>query len=89
MFKGRRGWPSFFFAYVIPSCVSAFVPVRVCSSLRGVLGDVEGLVCTLGRLRRENQRGARTARFSRVFGSYGGRAVLRGFCGGDIVVCGG
>lgn len=65
------------------------MPVRVCSSLRGVLGDVEGLVCALGRLHRENQRGARTARFSRVFGSYGGRVALRGFCGGDIVTCGG
>lgn len=29
----------------------------------------------LGCLRRENQRGARTARFSWAFGSYGGRAV--------------
>lgn len=43
-------------------------------------------MCVLGRLRRENQRGARTARFSWVFGSYGGRAVLRGFCGGDILL---
>ena len=46
-------------------------------------------MCVLGRLRRENQRGARTARFSWVFGGYGGRAVLRDFCGGAIVVCGG
>lgn len=42
------------------------------------------LACALGCLRRENQRGARTARFSWAFGSYGGRAVLRGFCGGAI-----
>lgn len=31
-------------------------------SLCGVLRGVEGLVCVLGRLRRENQRGARTVR---------------------------
>lgn len=53
-------------------------------SLRGVLRGVESLACALGCLRRENQRGARTARFSWAFGSYGGRAVLRGFCGGAI-----
>ena len=58
-------------------------------SLCGVLRGVESLVCVLGRLRRENQRGARTARFSWVFGSYGGRVALHGFCGGDIVTCGG
>lgn len=55
-------------------------------SLCGVLRGVEGLVCVLGRLRRENQRGARTVRFSWVFGSYGGRAVLRGFCDGAILL---
>ena len=49
---------------------------------------VESLVCALGCLRRASPRGARTARFSWAFGSYGGRAVLRGFCGA-IVVCGG
>ena len=38
----------------------------------------------LGRLRRASPREARTARFSWAFGSYGGRAVLRGFCGGAI-----
>lgn len=53
-------------------------------SLCGVLRGVESLACALGCLRRENQRGARTARFSWAFGSYGGRAVLRGFCGGAI-----
>lgn len=57
--------------------------------LCGVLRGFEGLVCALGCLRRENQRGARTARFSWAFGSYGGRAVLHGFCGGAIVLCGG
>lgn len=55
----------------------------------GVLRGVETLVRALGYLRRENQRGARTARFSWAFGSYGGRAVLRGFCDGAIVMCGG
>ena len=47
---------------------------------------VETLVRALGCLRRENQRGARTARFSWAFGSYGGRAVLRGFCVGAILL---
>ena len=53
-------------------------------SLCGVLRGVEALVRVLGRLRRASPRGARTARFSWAFGSYGGRAVLRGFCGGAI-----
>lgn len=53
-------------------------------SLCGVLRGVESLSCALGCLRRASPRGARTARFSWVFGSYGGRAVLRGFCGGAI-----
>ena len=53
-------------------------------SLCGVLRGVEALVRALGCLRRASPRGARTARFSWVFGSYGGRAVLRGFCGGAI-----
>lgn len=55
-------------------------------SLCGVLRGVESLACVLGCLRRENQRGARTARFSLVFGSYGGRVALRGFCGGAILL---
>lgn len=52
----------------------------------GVLRGVETLVRALGCLRRASPREARTARFSRVFGSYGGRAVLRGFCGGAILL---
>lgn len=40
-------------------------------SLCGVLRGVEGLVCVLGRLRRENQRGARTVRLLGAFGVYG------------------
>ena len=51
-------------------------------SLCGVLRGVEGLVCVLGRLRRENQRGARTVRLL-------GRlvcTVLRGFCDGAILL---
>lgn len=50
----------------------------------GVLGVFESLVRVLGCLRRASPRGARTARFSWAFGGYGGRAVLRGFCGGAI-----
>ena len=50
----------------------------------GVLRGVETLVRALGCLRRASPREARTARFSWAFGSYGGRAVLRGFCGGAI-----
>lgn len=50
----------------------------------GVLRGVETLVRALGCLRRASPREARTARFSWAFGSYGGRAVLRGFCGGVI-----
>lgn len=55
-------------------------------SLCGVLRGVESPVRVLGCLRRENQRGARTARFSWVFGGYGDRAVLRGFCGVAILL---
>ena len=76
MFDGRRGWPSFFLACVVSSCVSASAFVRGHGSLCGVLRGVEALVCVLGRLRRENQRGARTGRFSWVFGRYGGRVVF-------------
>lgn len=50
----------------------------------GVLRGVESLACVLGCLRRASPRGARTASFSWAFGSYGGRLVLRGFCGGAI-----
>lgn len=46
-------------------------------SLCGVLRDVEGLVYVLGRLRRENQRGARTARLLGAFGVYGVAWFLR------------
>lgn len=80
------GCSAFSFTCAVPSCVNAFVPVCVCSSLCGVLRDVESLACVLGRFRRESPRGARTARFSWVFGRYGGRVVLRGFCGAAIVV---
>lgn len=48
----------------------------------GVLRGVETLVRALGRLRRASPREARTARFCTCCG----RAVLRGFCGGDILL---
>ena len=57
----------------------------LCGALRGF----ESPVRALGRLRRASPREARTACFSWVFGRYGDRAVLRGFCGAAIVVCGG
>ena len=62
------------------------LPVVACApgSLCGVLRGVETLVCALGCLRRASPRGARTARFSWVFGSYGGRVAWRSFCGGAI-----
>ena len=47
------------------------LPVVACAvrlTVRRFRG-VESLVCVLGCLRRENQRGARTARFSCVFGA--------------------
>ena len=47
---------------------------------------VESLVCALGCLRRESQREARTACLALMFGRYGGRAVLRVFCGGAILL---
>lgn len=80
MFKGRRGWPPFFLACVVSSCVVAFVFAYAPGSFCGILGGVEGF----GHLRRESQREARTACLALVFGRYGGRAVLRGFCGGAI-----
>lgn len=46
-------------------------------SLCGVLRGVEGLVCVLGRLRRENQRGARTGLFPLVSGVRGVARFLR------------
>ena len=51
-------------------------------SLCGVLRGVESPVCVLGCLRRENQRGARTAWFPFAFGT---RGVAR-FCGGAILL---
>lgn len=86
MFKGRRGWPPFFLACVVASCVVAFVFAYAPGSFCGILGGVEGLVCVFGHLRRESQREARTACLALVFGRYGGRAVLRGFCGGAILL---
>ena len=65
------------------SCLCSLAPS---GSLCGVLRGVESLSCVLGCLRRENQRGARTARFSWAFGSYGDRVALRGFCGGAILL---
>lgn len=51
-------------------------------SLCGVLRGVEGLVCVLGCLRRENQRGARTVRLLGAFGVYGVAWFLRWcYCG--------
>lgn len=58
-------------------------------SLRGVVRGFWCWVRVLGHLLRESQREARTACLALVFGRYGGRAVLHGFCGGAIVVCGG
>ena len=58
-------------------------------SLCGVLRAIKALACVLGRFRRESRREARTACLALMFGRYGGRAVFRGFCGGDIVTCGG
>ena len=55
-------------------------------SLCGVLRGVESPVCVLGCLRRASPREARTACLALVFGRYGGRAVLRGFCGGAILL---
>lgn len=77
-------YPSAFFGGVRFCC--ALWLLAPSGSLCGVLRGVEGLVCVLGRLRRASPRGARTARFSWVFGSYGGRAVLRGFCDGAILL---
>lgn len=68
---------------VIWNCYSLWL-LAPSGSLCGVLRGVESLACALGRLRRASPREARTARFSWAFGSYGGRAVLRGFCGGAI-----
>ena len=63
VFKGRRGWPSFFLHTVVSSCVNASVPMCVHGSLCGVLRGVEGLVCVLGCLRRESPREASAAWF--------------------------
>ncbi len=54
-------------------------PVVACAlgSLCGVLRGVESLACVLGCLRRENQRGARTARFLYVLWSLGVAWFLR------------
>lgn len=68
---------------VIWNCYSLWL-LAPSGSLCGVLRGVEALVRVLGRLRRASPRGARTARLALVFGRYGGRAVLRGFCGGAI-----
>lgn len=46
---------------------------------------VEGLVCVLGRLRRENQRGARTVRLLGAFGVYGVAWFLR-WCYFSVIV---
>lgn len=86
------GWLAFRAVAPHFSCVARYLalllPVVACApgSLCGVLGDVESLACVLGRFRRESPRGARTARFSWVFGRYGGRVVLRGFCDGAILL---
>lgn len=75
VFKGRRGWPSFFLrvasAHVV---VFAFAcaPVSLCGALRGF----ESPVRTLGRLRRASPREARTACFPLVFGTRGVARVL-------------
>ena len=76
VFKGRRGWPSFFLL-VVSSCVNASVPMCVHGSLCGALRGFESPVRALGRLRRASPRGARAARFLYVLWSLGVARVLR------------
>lgn len=81
---GVSGGCSAFFLRVAFAHVVMFVFACATVSLCGALRGFESPVRALGRLRRASPREARTARFSWAFGSYGGRLVLRGFCGGAI-----